>query len=34
VFVSPEIDDSIEIIIKPEDLRIDTYRSSGKAGST
>ena len=32
VFVSPEIDDSIEIIIKPEDLRIDTYRSSGKGG--
>ena len=32
VFVSPEIDDSIEIIIKPEDIRIDTYRSSGKGG--
>jgi len=32
VFVSPEIDDSIEVIIKPEDLRIDTYRSSGKGG--
>ena len=32
VFVSPEIDDSIEINIKPEDLRIDTYRSSGKGG--
>jgi peptide chain release factor 2 len=32
VFVSPEIDDSIDIIIKPEDLRIDTYRSSGKGG--
>jgi peptide chain release factor 2 len=32
VFVSPEIDDSIEIVIKPEDLRIDTYRSSGKGG--
>jgi peptide chain release factor 2 len=32
VFVSPEIDDSIEIDIKPEDLRVDTYRSSGKGG--
>jgi peptide chain release factor 2 len=32
VFVSPEIDDSIEVIIKPEDLRIDTYRSSGRGG--
>ncbi|MGC1871097.1 MAG: peptide chain release factor 2 [Acidobacteriaceae bacterium] len=32
VFVSPEIDDSIEIDIKPEDLRIDTYRSGGKGG--
>ena len=32
VFVSPEIDDSIEIIIKPEDIRIDTYRSGGKGG--
>jgi peptide chain release factor 2 len=32
VFVSPEIDDSIDIVIKPEDLRVDTYRSSGKGG--
>ncbi|HWA96477.1 MAG TPA: peptide chain release factor 2 [Terracidiphilus sp.] len=32
VFVSPEIDDSIEIDIKQEDLRIDTYRSGGKGG--
>ena len=32
VFVSPEIDESIEVIIKPEDLRVDTYRSSGKGG--
>src|SRR4051812_19190730 len=27
VFVSPEIDESIDVVIKPEDLRIDTYRS-------
>jgi peptide chain release factor 2 len=32
VYVSPEIDESIEVIIKPEDIRIDTYRSSGKGG--
>jgi peptide chain release factor 2 len=32
VYVSPEIDDSIEVIIKPEDIRIDTYRSGGKGG--
>ena len=32
VFVSPEIDDTIHIDIKPEDLRIDTYRSGGKGG--
>jgi peptide chain release factor 2 len=32
VFVSPEIDESIEVVITPEDLRIDTYRSSGKGG--
>src|SRR6184192_2857031 len=32
VFVSPEIDESIEVNIKPDDLRIDTYRSSGKGG--
>jgi len=32
VFVSPEIDDSIEIVIRPEDLRVDTYRSSGRGG--
>jgi peptide chain release factor 2 len=32
VFVSPEIDESIEVDIKPEDLRIDTYRSGGKGG--
>src|SRR5882724_11697689 len=32
VYVLPEIDDSIEVIIKPDDIRIDTYRSSGKGG--
>jgi peptide chain release factor 2 len=32
VFVSPEIDDSIQIDIRPEELRIDTYRSGGKGG--
>jgi peptide chain release factor 2 len=32
VFVSPEIDDNIEVVVKPEDLRIDTFRSGGKGG--
>ncbi|NNL99444.1 MAG: peptide chain release factor 2 [Gammaproteobacteria bacterium] len=32
VFVSPEIDDDIEIEIDPSDLRIDTYRASGAGG--
>ncbi len=32
VFVSPEIDDNIEIEINPADLRVDTYRSSGAGG--
>jgi peptide chain release factor 2 len=32
VFVSPEIDDSIEIDIKPDEIRTDTYRSGGKGG--
>jgi peptide chain release factor 2 len=32
VYVSPEIDESIEVVIRPEELRIDTYRSSGKGG--
>jgi peptide chain release factor 2 len=32
VFVSPEIDDTIEIDIKPDDIRTDTYRSGGKGG--
>jgi len=32
VFVSPEVDDNIEIEINPADLRIDTYRASGAGG--
>ncbi|MCR6652364.1 MAG: peptide chain release factor 2 [Cellvibrionaceae bacterium] len=32
VFVSPEIDDNIEININPADLRTDTYRASGAGG--
>ena len=32
VFVSPEIDDTIEIELKPDDMRIETYRSTGAGG--
>jgi peptide chain release factor 2 len=32
VFVYPEIEDNIEIDINQEDLRIDTYRASGRGG--
>lgn len=32
VFVIPEVDDAISIDIDAKDLRIDTYRSSGKGG--
>jgi peptide chain release factor 2 len=32
VFVIPEVDDKIEINIRPEDLKIDTFRSGGKGG--
>ncbi|UZW76837.1 peptide chain release factor 2 [Alkalimarinus sediminis] len=32
VFISPEIDENVEIEIDPSDLRIDTYRSSGAGG--
>lgn len=32
VFVSPVIDESIDIVINPADLRVDTYRASGAGG--
>lgn len=32
VFVSPEIDDNVNVEIDPSDLRIDVYRSSGAGG--
>ncbi|MBQ0052242.1 MAG: peptide chain release factor 2 [Treponema sp.] len=32
VFVFPILDDTIEVNIRPEDLRVDTYRSGGKGG--
>ena len=32
VFVFPEVDDTIEIVINPADLRIDTFRASGAGG--
>jgi len=32
VFVYPQIDDEIKIDIKPEDLRVDTFRAGGKGG--
>lgn len=32
VFVSPEIDEEIEVEINPADLRVDTYRASGAGG--
>jgi len=32
VFVSPEIDESIEIEIKPDELKVETYRSTGAGG--
>ncbi len=32
VFVSPEIDDDIEVEINPADLRVDVYRASGAGG--
>lgn len=32
VFVYPELDDTVEIDIRPEDLRVDTYRAGGAGG--
>ena len=32
VFVYPEFEDNIEVIINPSDLRVDTYRASGAGG--
>jgi peptide chain release factor 2 len=32
VFVIPEVDDRIEVNVKPEDLKLDTFRSGGKGG--
>ncbi len=32
VFVYPQIDDEIKIEIRPEDLRVDTFRASGAGG--
>ncbi len=32
VFVYPEIEDDVEVEVNPDDLKIDTYRSSGKGG--
>jgi peptide chain release factor 2 len=32
VFIYPEVEEDIEIEIDPEDLRIDTYRASGRGG--
>jgi peptide chain release factor 2 len=32
VFVYPEVDDDIEVVINPADVRIDTFRSSGAGG--
>jgi peptide chain release factor 2 len=32
VFVIPEIDERIEVVVKPEDLRLDTFRAGGHGG--
>ncbi len=32
IFVSPEIDEDIEVDLNPADIRVDTYRASGAGG--
>lgn len=32
LFVIPEVDDRIDVVIKPEELRIDTFRAGGHGG--
>ncbi|MDR2435493.1 MAG: peptide chain release factor 2 [Treponema sp.] len=32
VYIFPVVDDSVEVEIRPEDLRVDTYRSGGAGG--
>lgn len=32
IFVWPEVDDNIEVDVKDEDIRVDTYRASGAGG--
>ena len=32
VYVYPVLDDTIEVEVRPEDLRVDTYRAGGKGG--
>ena len=32
IFISPEVDETVEIEVNPADLRIDTYRASGAGG--
>jgi peptide chain release factor 2 len=32
VFVIPEVDDRIDVVVKPEDLKLDTFRAGGHGG--
>ena len=32
VFVTPEVDDKIEVEVKPDEIRVDTYRAGGHGG--
>jgi peptide chain release factor 2 len=32
IFISPEVDDEIQVDLNPADIRIDTYRASGAGG--